>query len=98
MALPKLTKELTPEQKLKLIDEAAPASAAALASKQTNGKPWELVSPKAKKSVSLHIPGDIAAKLEFVYQNADGRPSKTTLINMAIEEFVDKWLHERGLI
>ena len=94
MALPKLSDAA----KMAALNSAAPTISATLADKATDGKPWLLADKKTKVAYPARLDGDIAAKLEFIYQKADGRPSKNSLINQAVEAYTDQWLKENGYI
>jgi hypothetical protein len=92
MALPKLSDA----DKMAALNAATPVISSTLANKNSDGKPWLLADKKTKIAYPARLDGDIAAKLEFIYQRADGRPSKNSLINKAVEEFTDQWLKENG--
>lgn len=94
MVLPKLT----PEEKLAALSAAEPITTSDILKKESGGRPWLLADKKNKVSYPARLDGDVAAKLEFIYQNAQGRPSKNSLINQAIELFADKWLEDNKYI
>jgi hypothetical protein len=97
MQLPKIPKASDAE-KLAALSAAEMSNSAILANKETGGKPWLLADPKLKRPFSDRLNGDVAAKLDFIYQHATPRMTKHEIINIAINEYAEKWLRENGYL
>lgn len=97
MALPKIPKPPTTEEKLAALNAASGMNATAIADKETGGKPWLLADKKAKIAYPARLDGDINAKLEFMLDKIGRGTSKNAEINKAIEAYVDNWLKANGL-
>ncbi len=50
--LPKFTTDLTPAERIKLLDDSAPDTAATLANKETGGKPWDRHGCEVRSNVT----------------------------------------------
>ena len=92
------TKPISDSERLAALDAITPATTAAISQKTASSKPWLDADPSKMTQHATRMNGTLAAKLEYIYKNAEGRPSKNELVCKAVEAFADQWLKEHGLL
>lgn len=55
-----------------------------------DSKPWLLADKSQSSQFLFRMDGVLAAKLQWAYENHAGRPSKTKIVALALERYLDE--------